>query len=372
MVSCPKCGYVRQPEDEDFVPATECPKCGIVYEKFEKEDKQLDSARMVVYIEKPATNRAHLWILAAFVVVAAIYIATSKGVNKPVSPVLSKTTPTPSQSRQRTYPQSVAESDSHATPSPAVSNANPQAGQWQPPNTPSRPPVTSPVSVSLAYDAHEVSETIHRIADTFNQPMDSSYYYKNDLDASDWDSIKSLPTYSRIHYILYSYHLQHTYVGNQFFVCVDMAMDVWDLLETAGIKARLMVGNVQTDIIQSDTVEKYIATMNHAWVLARVARSTWIPVETTGGFIPQPSGWNFELYNEGEMFKNPGEFKDFVQARTSMFKTCLQIAPLQATFNQSYAGKPVTGKGAEFTGRIMQKVSDCKDMVGRVQKYLEH
>ncbi len=31
---CPKCGYVRQPED--MVPDYECPKCGIVYQKFKR------------------------------------------------------------------------------------------------------------------------------------------------------------------------------------------------------------------------------------------------------------------------------------------------------------------------------------------------
>ncbi|MGC9196036.1 MAG: hypothetical protein ACP5IL_11345 [Syntrophobacteraceae bacterium] len=371
MVACPKCGYIRQPEDEDFFPATECPKCGIVYEKFEKEHKELDSARMVVYIEKPGANRAYLWILAALVLVAGVYIATSKGVNKPVSPEATKRTLAPAQSRQRTYPQPTAEFHSN-TDHPAVYTVNPQAGQQQPPNAPNASHATPPVSVPLAYDAREVLETIHRISETFNQPMDSSYYYKNDLDTSDWDSIKSLPTYTRIRYILYNYHLQHTYVGNQFFVCVDMAMDVWDLLETAGIRARLMVGNVQTDITQADTVARYIATMNHAWVLVRVERSTWIPVETTGGFIPQPQQWNFGLYNEGEMFENPGEFKDFVQSRMSMFKTCRQIGPMQAAFNQSYAGKPVNGQGAEFTGRIMQKVSDCRDLVAKVQRFLQH
>lgn len=371
MVACPKCGYVRQPEDEDFFSATECPKCGIVYDKFEKEDKQLDGARMVIYVEKPGKNRAFLWLLTALVIVGAVYIVVSKGVNKPASSDLSKRAPEQAQSPQRPFPPAAAESDSH-TAYPAAPPALPQAAQGQPPSAQTGSSVPHSVSVPMAYDAQEVSETIHKIADTFNRPMDSSYYYKNDLDTSDWDSIKTLPTYNKIRYLLYNYHLQHTYVGNQFFVCVDMAMDVWDLLETAGIKARLMVGNVRTDITQLDTVEKYIATMNHAWVLARVARSTWIPVETTGGFIPQPSMWNYELYNEGEMFKNPGGFKDFVQSRTSMFETCSQIGPMEANYNQSYAGKPVNGQGAEFTGRIMQKVFDCKNLVGRVQKYLDH
>lgn len=32
-MKCPKCGYERQPRDNQYVPATECPGCGIVYAK---------------------------------------------------------------------------------------------------------------------------------------------------------------------------------------------------------------------------------------------------------------------------------------------------------------------------------------------------
>ena len=32
-MKCPKCGYERQPRDNQYVPATECPACGIVYAK---------------------------------------------------------------------------------------------------------------------------------------------------------------------------------------------------------------------------------------------------------------------------------------------------------------------------------------------------
>ena len=33
---CPKCGYIREPNDS--APEGECPKCGIVYHKFKSED----------------------------------------------------------------------------------------------------------------------------------------------------------------------------------------------------------------------------------------------------------------------------------------------------------------------------------------------
>lgn len=35
MIVCPKCGYERKPEDDEFVPDTQCPKCSAVYQNFE-------------------------------------------------------------------------------------------------------------------------------------------------------------------------------------------------------------------------------------------------------------------------------------------------------------------------------------------------
>jgi predicted Zn finger-like uncharacterized protein len=37
MRICPKCGYQRQPKDDEFSPANECPKCGAVYEKAQEK-----------------------------------------------------------------------------------------------------------------------------------------------------------------------------------------------------------------------------------------------------------------------------------------------------------------------------------------------
>lgn len=35
---CPKCGYQRKPEDDDFVSKEECPKCGVFYARVEKNE----------------------------------------------------------------------------------------------------------------------------------------------------------------------------------------------------------------------------------------------------------------------------------------------------------------------------------------------
>lgn len=42
MKTCPKCGYVRQPQDE--APDYECPKCGVIYAKAQPRDDDLPPA----------------------------------------------------------------------------------------------------------------------------------------------------------------------------------------------------------------------------------------------------------------------------------------------------------------------------------------
>ncbi len=372
MQTCPKCGYARQTKDDDFFSARECPKCGIVYEKYERVQEELNVAKMVVYVEKPGTNRTYLWIAVALLFVAGIYIATSKGVHK-TDPVDSRTKATP-QNRQAVYEKQKPTPPNnspltHTAPPPVLQDR--QTAQWQrqPAYSPEVSHTNRPPSTQSSRD---ISIAAHRLSEEFDQPMDSSHYYHNDPNGDQWDSIKSLPKYAKIQYIVYTYHRSHAYVGNGFFVCVDMAIDVWDLLATAGIESRLMVGNVQYDITQSDTIGKYLSVMNHAWLLARVSPSMWIPLETTGGFIVQPSMWNFELYNKGAMFENPGAFKDFVESRKSMFMTCRQISPMQAIFDMSFAGKPVSSQGAEYKGRIMQELYDCQGLLGRVTALLQH
>ena len=340
MVICPKCGYRRQQNDDDFVSKSECPKCGIVYEKFERAQNPLKPAGKVIGLKNRKPNRAYFWSAAAWLLVICIFIAWSNSFNKPA--------PADFNPDSRKIPTGFPQ------PKPVY-------------NAPAL--YTSPPPLNDG--GRQLSNAARRLLEVYNKPLDSSHYYQNVLDEYEWDDIKSLPNYAGIRSILWNYHRQHTYVGNDFFVCVDMALEVWDLMRAAGIPARLMVGNAQTDITLYPTVAKYLAAMNHAWVLVEVSPSTWIPLETTGGFIVEPSMPNFGLYNVGAMFETPKEFKEFCELRKSMFATCKDIGPMRDNFNRLYAGRAVTGETAQYTGRIEQRIDDCQGLVGRVTSLLQ-
>ena len=120
--------------------------------------------------------------------------------------------------------------------------------------------------------------------------------------------------------ILNDYHKAHTYVGTQagaaedIFVCGDMACEVWDMVHTKGIEARIQVGNVESDI-------NSMAEANHAWVMAEVAPGKWLALETTGGFVVNQS--KNARYYSGHSFSNPKEFRDY-QTLTRQYNDALQ------------------------------------------------
>lgn len=108
--------------------------------------------------------------------------------------------------------------------------------------------------------------------------------------------------------ILADYHKKHTYVGKEtgakenIFVCGDMACDVWNMVETKGIKARIQIGNVKIRI-------KTMLDADHAWVMAEVSPGKWLAAETTGGYIVRFS--KNERYYSGYSFSNPNDYKEY-------------------------------------------------------------
>lgn len=107
--------------------------------------------------------------------------------------------------------------------------------------------------------------------------------------------------------IVEAYHKTHTYSLPDLYVCGDMSSDIWDMLKTQGINAKIVVGNVDKDITSIDDA-------NHVWVLAETSPEIWIALETTGGYLVCPDknicSVNNPRYYHGWGFNTPKEFKD--------------------------------------------------------------
>jgi hypothetical protein len=102
--------------------------------------------------------------------------------------------------------------------------------------------------------------------------------------------------------IIEYYHDTHMYSKSDLFVCSDMSMEVWNMLQARGIKALIVVGDIETLIDD-------ILLSTHAWVLAEIEENRYLALETTGGYVVYNS--ENDLYYKGWYFKNPADMKSY-------------------------------------------------------------
>lgn len=169
--------------------------------------------------------------------------------------------------------------------------------------------------------------------------------------------------------ILYDYRRAHTYVGTQagaaedIFVCGDMACEVWDMVHTKGIEARIQVGNVENDI-------NSMAEANHAWVMAEVAPGKWLALETTGGFVVNRS--KNARYYSGHSFSNPKEFRDY-QTLTHQYNDALQKQKDAVEDYNQMVGQYKAANGydqGKLRGELVQKAAVAKQRAADVNELL--
>ncbi|MDY6896004.1 MAG: hypothetical protein SVO01_11400 [Thermotogota bacterium] len=124
--------------------------------------------------------------------------------------------------------------------------------------------------------------------------------------------------------IVEDYYKTHTYSTPVLFVCADMAIDVWNMVETQGINAEIAIGNV--DNPNADWPE-----YNHAWVLAEASPNTWLALETTGGYVTYD-----EKYYIGYFFESPKEFKGYLELMKEYNEQIDRINELQVEYSDTY------------------------------------
>ncbi len=124
--------------------------------------------------------------------------------------------------------------------------------------------------------------------------------------------------------IVKRYYETHIYSKYDFFVCSDMALDVWNMLKAQGINALIQIGNV-------DTGAEDITDVDHAWVLAETSPGKYLALETTGGFAV----WENDNYYQGWSFDNPKEFKRYMELRYEYDIRVSIIKQLEEAFETS-------------------------------------
>ena len=151
--------------------------------------------------------------------------------------------------------------------------------------------------------------------------------------------------------ILTLYRLTHTYSQEDFFVCADMAIDVWNMAKTKGFTVMIAAGNPDDG---KATPQKF----NHAWVVAEVAPATWLAMETTAGKVV--SGQENANYYRGHFFDNPRTFKAYLDERRGGNQQITEVRELEEKFTRMKgthdAEREALGKlNDEFTIQCAEK-----------------
>jgi len=183
--------------------------------------------------------------------------------------------------------------------------------------------------------------------------------------------------------IVKKYNETHVYSQNDFFICSNMALDVWNMLKAQQLNAVIRIGSI--DAAVSD-----IAEANHAWVLAEVADGQYLALETTGGYAVKES--ENPLYYQGWTFASPKEYKEYEELRRDWNIRAEIINDMSGTFdevqaqykteyacyedlinefNSKYAGKPVTSAAEDFRDSMNEQLAVVRAKEGRTNQLKE-
>ena len=164
------------------------------------------------------------------------------------------------------------------------------------------------------------------------------------------------------------FHKTHTYMLEDRFVCLDMAINVWNQLMTNGIEAKIMGGTIKEDIM-TWSYGLVVLNVNHAWVVAKISPNDKVAVETTAGIVIKPGMKNSSLYFKGIEFDNPAQVKEFENLRTRMV-TCNEAHELVEDWNKNIAGKKrATVALIEKKSKTEQRIQDCANVISALDKF---
>jgi len=183
--------------------------------------------------------------------------------------------------------------------------------------------------------------------------------------------------------IVKRYYETHIYSEYDFYVCSDMALDVWNMLKAQGINALVQIGNVETGA-------ENLPEVDHAWILAEISPGCYLALEATGGYVVREE--DNPLYYQGWSFDNPRDYKSFIELRQEYYIRVSIIDQLTTEsentyeeyeteydyyqelvdeFNEKYTGQPVSSESQTFKDKIEAQLAIAKEKEGRYNQLTE-
>ena len=165
------------------------------------------------------------------------------------------------------------------------------------------------------------------------------------------------------------YHASHSYTMEGGFVCLDMAIDVWNQLKTYGIESKIMGGNIHENITAWN-YRQLAMEGNHAWVIATISPDEKVAIETTEGKVIKQGTTETAPYFKGIAFDDPAQVKRFELLRKLANGNCQDALKLVNDWNENVAGKQLRPEEIiARKSRIEQRKQDCERTFDHLKEF---
>ena len=165
------------------------------------------------------------------------------------------------------------------------------------------------------------------------------------------------------------YHASHSYTMEGGFVCLDMAIDVWNQLKTYGIEAKIMGGNIHENITAWN-YRQLAMEGNHAWVVATISPDEKVAIETTEGKVIKQGTTDAAPYFKGIAFDDPAQVKRFELLRKLANGNCRDALQLVNDWNENVAGKQLRPEEIiAKKSQIEQRKQDCERTFDHLKEF---
>jgi hypothetical protein len=184
---------------------------------------------------------------------------------------------------------------------------------------------------------------------------------------------KASETVTTLTDIVSSYHRTHTYLtndaGSSIYVCGDMACDVWNMVVSKGITAKIVAGDIDEDIAS-------VAQAKHAWVLAEIPDGQWLALETTGGYAVRFD--ENKRYFFGCRFSTAKDYRDFEQLKRQYNEALAKGRAAEGSYNNLAANYNKADNSARASlkdllqqqaGVVNDRFSDLKQLKAELDTF---
>lgn len=181
---------------------------------------------------------------------------------------------------------------------------------------------------------------------------------------------KEDPLYAQLQRLVAEYHASHSYSTADYFTCVDMALELSNIVKTKGFNPKLVAGNIKMDTAGMPP-GKLREVFDHAWVVVELHKGVQVALEATGGYVADERAPNFDYYYQGLVFDSPRQAKETDALIHNAHEYCKEASALISEWNAKYVGRPPSPGSFEVKGRVDAKVAECNESSGKYEELLK-